>query len=215
MRLVLNTTSGVVAAASAGLRKSILPALVAAAAAVTAAPSFAAVVTFDDFTSISDDSVFPTDLAVRISDTDGGVDITFSSTQNGSVLAAYFELMDSITVTEGQLSIDPELFATDTTGFARTAADINPNTFVYDFAFGYTPPADIDFGSTISITNDLLDATDFTRVALRLQDTGENGEGSAKIYSENPEVIPLPAAAWLLMGGFGALGALRASRRKA
>lgn len=73
-------------------------------------------------------------------------------------------------------------------------------------------------GFSIDIFKAGISAMNFTVVGFRVQ--GVSGadlptdptDGSLKIYSDDPSVIPLPAAGWLLLGGLGGLAALKRRR---
>lgn len=185
-----------------------------------ATTSSAATVVFDSFVKISDDSVFPSDLAVSVTDIVGGVVLQSSGTGNGNISAFYIELTDAnVSMSLANISLDPSgapplsappySFALNTSGI-QGALDLNPNTFVFDFGFGDQNAFPI--GTPVYLFNTSLNATDFSVMGLRLQSTGPNLGGSAKVIDNTPEVIPLPAAGWLLLAGVGGLAAMR--RRK-
>ena len=187
-----------------------------AGAFVVMASANAATVSFTDWSSTNNPLlVLP---VFTVTETAGGfdvsVDIDASSPETGKLSGIFFDLSDSIT--QGDIG-----------GFPVTINDFDNNTNNLGGGVNVTPFPAFDVGIGFAQTtlnsaftffvSDLggtLELADWTRVALRFQSVGNNGDDSDKLLSSTTVgEVPLPGAIWLMGAGLAGLGLAR--RKKA
>ena len=196
--------------------------IIGAAASVLAVMAIAgsaeaAVVSFKLDQKLSDDSD-PAFTDVTLEDIEGGVKFTYTLNYDfdGDIVAAYFNVDESVPLPNAS-------FSSPVTGVAYNTRNVQSGNIgaTYDIGVAIGEPG-LKGGSDrfndfmFTILADGLDVSDFLEqsFAVRVQSTGEDGEGSAKIGGTSPGMtpIPLPAAGWMLIAGLGGLAAAR--RRK-
>jgi hypothetical protein len=84
-------------------------------------------------------------------------------------------------------------------GFRFAQTGIYPTALVFSVS---------DLGGTLTLD-------DWTRVGLRFQTVGADGEGSDKLLSSTVGEVPLPAALWLMGAGLAGLGFASGRKRRA
>ena len=201
--------------AIANYAKAALAAFVAAGVALSASAN-AAMVSFTDWSSTNNPLlVLP---VFTVTETTGGFDVSIdidgASPETGKLSGIFFDLSDSIT--QGDIG-----------SFLVTISDFDNNTNNLGGGVNVTPFPAFDVGIGFAQTtlnsaftffvSDLggtLGLDDWTRVALRFQTVGDDGEGSDKLLSSTTiSEVPLPGAVWLMGAGLAGLGFAR--RKKA
>lgn len=184
----------------------------AAAAAAMSASAYAATVSFTDWSSTNNPLlVLPIFTVTEATDGfDVSIEIDPLSPETGKLSGIFFDLSDSIA-------------ETDISSFPVAIVNFDNNTNNLGGGANVTPFPAFDVGIRIAQTtlngaftffvSDLggtLELADWTRVALRFQTVGDNGEDSDKLLSSTiVSEVPLPGAIWLMAAGLAGLGAAR------
>lgn len=194
--------------------KAALAAFVAAGVALSASAN-AAMVSFTDWSSTN------TPLLVlpvfTVTETAGGFDVSIdidgSSPETGKLSGIFFDLSDSITQSDiGSFPVTINDFGNNTNNLG---GGVNVTPFpAFDVGIGFAQTTlNSAFTFFVSDLGGALGLDDWTRVALRFQTVGEDGEGSDKLLSSTISEVPLPGAIWLMGAGLAGLGFAR--RKKA
>lgn len=187
----------------------------AAGAAMSVSAANAATISFTNWQSTEGELVTPT---FTVSEIAGGFEVTIgidgASDNLGLLSGIFFDLSDDIEESDISFPIAIANFANNTlnVGGGVNLNGLTGDAFDVGFRFAQTSVSPVALVFTVSDLG-ILTLADWTRVGLRFQTVGLDGELSDKLLSATPvSDVPLPAAAWLMIAGIAGLGA--ASRGK-
>ncbi len=186
----------------------------ASAAFVSFSAATAATIEFTDF--VSNDAVLVTPT-VTVEEQTGGFKVTVgisNTTANMGLLSGvFFDLSDAISQTDISFPITIENFANNTTNVGNGVNLNGLTSDAFDVGIGFAQTS-ISPAALMFVVSDLSGAlilSDWTRVGLRFQTVGANGD-SDKLMSSTVSDVPVPGGVWLM--GAGLAGFFGASRRK-
>lgn len=215
-----------------GTKKYIM-AMVAALAMSVVAPSYAATLSYSNWSESGSDTVIP---IFTVNDDEAGkfrVDVNINTTSSpndfAKITGIYFDLGENIIT---QADITNEVIGGSLTGhthFASNASKINGVTNLnlgkFETVLGYkqgSNKADAPLSFYVSDHGGSLTLADWGKVGVRFQSVGENafGGGSDKEMSDTgtllaPTPTPIPAAAWLFGTGIMGFIGMAKKRKKA
>ncbi len=212
-----------------GTKKYIIG-MVAALSMSVVAPSYAATLSYSNWSESGSDTVIP--IFTVNDDEDGkfrvdvNIDTTNSPNDFAKITGIYFDLGDDIIT---QSDITNEVIGGPLTGhthFDSNANGIKGATLLnlgdFETVLGYkdgSAKADAPLSFYVSDHGGTLTLADWGKVGVRFQSVGENafGGGSDKEMSDTgtllpPTPTPIPAAAWLF--GTGIMGLIGMAKRR-
>lgn len=192
--------------------------MAAAVGIVAAAPANAAIIEFTNWVSNDAVLVLPT---FTVEEQSGGFRVTVgvdgASPNPGLLSGIFFDLSDLISETDIAFPIAIDNFGNNTVdvGGGVNLNGLTSDLFDVGFGFAQTSIYPTALMFSVSDLGGALTLDDWTRVGLRFQTVGANGEGSDKLLSASVGEVPLPAALWLMTAGLAGLGFASGRRRQA